>query len=362
MTLVVESQGLHAYARQLDRAREDVAAIRGYLGRYAEAGTGGEVYNLARSGHEHAVHVVDGTLNRLSCLLEASAPEMYQAAAYYRSTDLAAAEKVDRSLPATAPRASTPVESEFAATNCPPPPFADARHVAGHLVAPGEVDKPSNPLGFMDYVSPSSWANTAFETVLGFEPIGWLQERVFGDWESLAAMRPVLANVGDALHALAYNVQTGASALQSVWEGSAADSAYGYFTDLANAVSSLQEPLDAIGHAYGGMADAVWAIGEALGGTIKALLDTAIVAGIAIAAGTATASTGVGAVVGYGVAAVEIANMLRLWANATNLYQKLSAAVNVFRAGLGRHLSRLEVVALPALPGGSGYDHPLVKR
>ncbi|MEW1586351.1 hypothetical protein AB0283_12955 [Micromonospora vinacea] len=107
------------------------------------------------------------------------------------------------------------------------------------------------------------------------------------------------------------------------------------------------------------MADAVWSAGEALGGVVKSLIDAAIITGLAAAAGTATSATGVGALVGYGVAAAEVANMFRLWAEATKLCQQIAAAVLAFRAVLTRELSGLDTVALPALPDGGRYDHPL---
>ncbi|GAB3818016.1 hypothetical protein [Micromonospora zhanjiangensis] len=107
------------------------------------------------------------------------------------------------------------------------------------------------------------------------------------------------------------------------------------------------------------MSDAVWSAGEALGGVVKGLIDAAIIAGISVAAGTVTAETGAGAAIGYGVAAVEIANMLRLWGEATKLCQQLTAGVLAFRAALGRELNDLDTAAVPALPQGGRYDHPL---
>jgi hypothetical protein len=98
MTLTVEPSALLDYARQLDRATNDAAAIRGYVGRFAAAGTGGELYSLAREGHDHAVDVLTTTLARLTTLLEASGPEVSGAAGYYRQTDRAAATAVDRTL------------------------------------------------------------------------------------------------------------------------------------------------------------------------------------------------------------------------------------------------------------------------
>jgi hypothetical protein len=359
MTLTVDPDALLGYSRQIDRAGNDATEIRHYLGRYAEAGTGGELFSLARSAHQHAVGVIDGTLNRIACLLDASAPELAAAGRYYRSTDRAAAYALDRVLPAGIGQRATLLEMEVADNSCAPPPFVDTRYVVGQLTQPGEADNPSNPLAWMDYLSPSSWANSAFDIVFGFDPIGWIQQRVFGDWEALAAMSPVITNIGGALHDLAYNVQAGALTLQPLWRGRAGDAAHTYFTTTANAVAFLRQPLGDISHAYQDMTDAVWAIGEALGGVVKALLDSAIIAGIAAAAGTVTAETGVGAAVGYGVAAAEVANMLRLWGDATALYQNLSAAVNTFRALLNRQLSGLATTALPALPDGGRYDHPL---
>lgn len=359
MALFVEPDAVAGFARQVDRAAEDVWDIRSYFNRYAEAGTGGEAFSIAKAGHEHAVEMINGTLNRLACLLEASAPELRAAAGYYRTTDLAAADSLDRTLPAAVDRCITPLELELANNPCTPANFVDPRDVAGHLTPPGEPDSPPNALGWMDYLSPSSWLNTVFDRVFGFDPIGEIQNRVFGDWEALAAMAPVVNNIGGALHDLAYNVQSGTTTLHPSWQGIAGEGAFRYFTTTANAVADLHGPLSNISKAYQDMADAVWSAAEALGGVVKGILDAAIIAAISAAAGTVTAETGVGAVVGYGIAAAEVANMLRLWGEATKLCQQLTAGVLAFRAVLNRELSDLDAVALPGLPDGGRYDHPL---
>ncbi len=109
---------------------------------------------------------------------------------------------------------------------------------------------------------------------------------------------------------------------------------------------------------YHALADAVWSAGEAIGGLIKGMVDAAIIAGIAAAGGTATSWTGVGAVAGYGVAAIEVATILNMWGKATELYQLASAAVLGFRSKLGTALNDLNTITLPALTGGTGYQHP----
>ncbi|MFI5933880.1 hypothetical protein [Actinoplanes sp. NPDC051494] len=185
-----------------------------------------------------------------------------------------------------------------------------------------------------------------------------MQNKVFGDWEAMGKMAEVVSNVDLARHDLAINIQSSATQLHGYWRGNAGDTAYRYFTDLATAVADLRPAFQEIAKGYKVMADAVWAAGDALGGVLKGLGDAAIIAGIAAVGGTATAATGVGAAVGYGVAAIEVANILRLWGEATKLLQNINAAVLAFRALLGRSLSDLDAVILPAIGGGAGYDHP----
>jgi hypothetical protein len=360
MTLTVEPAALTGYARQLGRAAEDAVRIRSYVDGHAEAGTGGELFAIAREGHQHAVGVINASLRRLAALLERSEPEVVGAASHYLHTDAAAAAAMDRVMSASPGQCQTALEREFAAVVCRPAAFADIRRVADRLVLPPDPQAPSNALGWMDYLSPTSWALKGFDLVLGFDPLAWLQERMFGDWAALATMEAVFSNARLAVHDLALNVQSGATTLHSTWHGNAGDAAYRYFTDVATAITSWEAPLQEIGRAYRVMADAVWSICEALGGVVKALIDAAIIAGIAAAGGTLASFTGVGAIVGYGVAAVEVANILRLWGEATRLYQSASSAVLAFRAVLGHNLSNLEAVTLPTMPGGAGYDHPLV--
>ncbi|MFG2167880.1 WXG100 family type VII secretion target [Micromonospora chersina] len=265
------------------------------------------------------MQVINGTLNRLACLLENSAPELRAAAGYYRTTDLANAERLDRTLPPAVDRCITALELELANNPCAPANFVDVRDVRGHLDTPGDPDEPANPLGWMDYISPANWLNEVFNHVFGFDPIGRIQSQVSGDWEALATTAPVVDNIGGALHDLAYNIQSGTTTLRPLWHGVAGDGAFRYFTTTANATADLHTPMSAISKAYREMADAVWSAGEALGGVVKSLIDAAIIAGIAAAAGTVTSETGVGALVGYGVAAAEVANMFRLWGGATKL-------------------------------------------
>lgn len=358
--LSVEPPALYSYAAQIDRARGDAQVISDYITRYATQGTGGEFIRIANAGNEHAVEVVQGTFNRLTCLLDSSAPELRSAAGYYQRTDLAAAINLDRALPEGVRTCPTPLEYEVASNPCKPSLFADSRMPESHLTPPPEeVDGPNNKLGFMDYISPTAWIMKGFDVVLGFDPIQEVQNKIFGDWEIYARMPFVLDNAAAALHDTSINVQSGATTLQAHWQGNAGDTAHRYFTDLAASIDGLRAPLIEMGGAYRTMANAVWEAGDAIGGLLKGMCDAALIAGIAAIGGTATAATGVGAAAGYGIAAIEATIILKHWADVTKYLSYANAAVMGFRGVLDRGLSDLDSVTLPVIGGGAGYDHPL---
>jgi hypothetical protein len=103
----------------------------------------------------------------------------------------------------------------------------------------------------------------------------------------------------------------------------------------------------------------VWSACEAATGYIKGMLDAAIIAGISAAAGTITAETGVGAIVGYGVAALEVCRMLDAWAEATKVMTSIYSAVQAGAGLIETQTSRLYRPDLPDLSSYPAYHHPL---
>jgi hypothetical protein len=66
-----------------------------------------------------------------------------------------------------------------------------------------------------------------------------------------------------------------------------------------------------------------------------AIADKWLIAGIAWAAGTATAESGIGAVVGYGVAGLQVVQMLKLFNDASTKIGKYGAIVaGIFVGGM----------------------------
>jgi hypothetical protein len=189
--------------------------------------------------------------------------------------------------------------------------------------------------------------------VFGFNPLERATEYFAGDWQAVAKAGKALGHAGEAFDDLAYNTQGGAITLHRRWQGMAAGAAYDQFTDLASTVESTVGPLQEISKQFDTIAHGVWSACEAVDGWLKGLLDAAIIAGVAAAAGTLLSWTGVGAVSGYSVAALEVCEMLDNWAEATremsNLYTLVQIAVGVIE-------SQLAVLHSTQLPDASAFN------
>jgi hypothetical protein len=142
----------------------------------------------------------------------------------------------------------------------------------------------------------------------------------------------------------------------------AADAAYAHFTGTASAVEGLVGPFKQISQQFDTIAHGVWSTAEAVTGWVKGMIDAAIIAGIAAAAGTITAESGVGAIVGYGVAALEVCELLDMWAQATaamnNLYAIVQGAIGIIES----QLAFLRSAQLPDTSALDAYHSPFPGR
>ncbi|MBF9131350.1 hypothetical protein I0C86_20630 [Plantactinospora sp. S1510] len=361
MSFVVQPDSLDRYASQASRAAEDSAAVKGYLeGFPTPIGTdGGALIWLIGPSHGDAMTAAIGATNRVSEVLEASETGLKSAARYYRTSDAASAARMDGSLTASRPPTrESRLDRQWATDPCPPS-FTDSRDPNGRLTPVADVEY-SHPLAFMDNISISNWALKAFKEVLGFNPLERVMEHFAGDWQSIARGGVALGRAGEAMQDLGYNIQGGAIALRDDWSGRASDMAFTHFTRLAHGAADLHDPLKEMSKRFDEIAHGVWSTCESLNGIIKSIVDAAIVAGIAAAAGTVTAETGIGAVVGYGVAAVEVANILRLWAEATKAIQALYGLVQIAVGVIEAQITRLRDVTIPNMSGYTSYRHPMV--
>jgi uncharacterized protein YukE len=242
--------------------------------------------------------------------------------------------------------------------------FADLAEPTVHLKAPGtpaELKAPT-PLQIFndagDLVSPTGWAMQVCDWAFGFNPLEKALSVVTGDWEEFAKCAEAWENLSKMCGDLAGNVRSGNKALDATWDGNAADAAFVYFQQLEQDIAKIQESLgDMHGH-YMVIARGVWQMAEALKGFISGILDAAAIAAVEAAAGAALSWTGWGAAVGAGLVALEIANMLKLWAQATKAIGDCQGIAN-------GALGLIEVVIAGAAPlledfplPEAAYDNP----
>ncbi|MDG4805812.1 hypothetical protein O7634_03470 [Micromonospora sp. WMMD1120] len=169
-----------------------------------------------------------------------------------------------------------------------------------------------NPIDLFNYVSPSAWINATINKPTGVDVFGWMTTWLSGDWEAIWKFGDAMGNLAACLQQVGINIQQGMLDLDRQWDGHANDAAHQYFSRLASATSGQQLELYKIRDNYHKAANGAWQLSNQLGNILQALADKAVIAGIAAAAGTITAETGVGAVVGYGVAALMVVDMLAL--------------------------------------------------
>jgi hypothetical protein len=207
----------------------------------------------------------------------------------------------------------------------------DRYHPRDHLVEPQPSEQTISGGYFsiadvFSVLSPTHWARESIKNLTGFDIFGEIGEFFVGDWEAFSKAGVAIGHVADALPEIGNNLYFGAEAMHENWTGNAGDSAWAYFATLGTTTIDQQQTLRHAAKQYESTAKGVWALAEDVSSLIEFAIDSFVVAAAAAAIGTALIETGVGAVAGYGVAALEIANGLEKLASAM---LKIQTAVTV---------------------------------
>jgi len=208
------------------------------------------------------------------------------------------------------------------------------------LVDPAEPDDTvtggfTNPVAIFNYLSPSAWVNDIIEKASGVDIFGLATDAFTGEWAALYKFGDALGNLAPFLQEVGVNIQSGVLRLDQTWDGNAADAAVNYFTTLAAATSRQQDALYECAKGYRDAARGAWQLSDQLGNLLQAIVDKAILAGIAMAAGTATAETVIGGVVGYGMAAYQAMEILELVNKASTIINTAGSVImGLFGTGM----------------------------
>ncbi|MEU4427901.1 hypothetical protein AB0F81_45380 [Actinoplanes sp. NPDC024001] len=229
-----------------------------------------------------------------------------------------------------------------------------------HLVAPSLPDETwtqgfVNPLDLFNYMSPAAWLNRGVEAATGFDVIGYCMDAITGEWDAIWKFGGAMGQLADCLAELGIDVQDGALQLDGHWDGNAADAAHRYFSDFAAALNGQQINLRDIQQDYEKAALGAWQLSNQLGNIVQAIADKFLIGAIVWAA---TAATGVGVAAGYGVAGLQLVQILAKINKASILINTAGSVIlGVFGTGMdiGYKGGDLSTVPLPrtayALPG-----------
>ncbi|MBR7676252.1 hypothetical protein [Streptomyces daliensis] len=211
-----------------------------------------------------------------------------------------------------------------------------------------------------DALSPTAWVLEVYEMVFGFNPLDETLQWFTGDWQAFARCAEAWKNLGSMCDDIAANIQGGNRELDASWQGHAADMAYLYFDTLQQKTVNYNSSLTKLSGEYREIAHAVFSAAEAAKGVLAALADDVIITAVLLAEGTAFSWTGVGAAVGYGVASIHIARMLKHWGQITETLSRTQNTVNA-SVGIIQGLSATLASQLMTFPvPGTAYDHPAV--
>jgi hypothetical protein len=95
-------------------------------------------------------------------------------------------------------------------------------------------------------ISPTYWACTWLENVVGVDPVEWLAQKISGDWEALQKAGRAVENLAAYNASFSAEIENAAKAVDPAWDGNAAANAQTYFAELATAVAAQVESLNTI--------------------------------------------------------------------------------------------------------------------
>ncbi|MFY1583550.1 hypothetical protein ACN267_03495 [Micromonospora sp. WMMD734] len=164
-----------------------------------------------------------------------------------------------------------------------------------------------------------------------------------------------MADHGDALFDVGRNLVAAAGDVPEVWRGNAAEAEQEFQLKLGTAAMALHPICDQYAELYTKAAEAAKQLFDVVSGLLAKLIDVLIVINLASAVGTATIETGVGPVVGYGVAAYYAWQAYDLYDEISTFYGNAEATFKGIAGTIGMIQAGAAVAALPDL---KPYHHP----
>lgn len=364
MSFQVNPDTVANYAGLVERNGLNLSLVNVHLAQNVKLGstTGWWLRTLVTAHDETVSRMLDSLYKGFHAMGDSSG-ELKRTADYYRSTDRGAAAKLDSTYPASL---RPTVEPPPAGTGQQGPGLAnagtDAADPLQFLKAPGQPEEFTDPMKFFnvvsDLVSPSWWINQVLNDTIGCNPLKFATDHIAGDWEGFARSAFVWDDLSKASGAIAENVKSGLSWVAADWQGQAADAAVHYFDYMHKALDSHREVLHRLHEKYLEIARGVWNCARMVADVLKGILDNLIIAGVAVLAAWFLSWTGVGAGISMAVAALECANILRLWNKMTSLISNTQKGIEGFVGFLQSQEAHVLKEIQPLPMPTTDYQHP----
>jgi hypothetical protein len=358
----VDAAGMDGLYNVLHRASGDVGDTLAYVKRHCDLSFGAEgLLVIFASPHKLAYDRMTQGLQRLETVTQGAATQINLAQRAYATADAESASRLDHTYPGAkdpaAIRAALSSGRPDLWPTAPRPPFADVAEPTSNLVSPNYATAVEmwkiNPLA--DLISPAAWLRQVSVWLFGHDPFEDWTKQLSGDWDAYIHCAAAWRIIGNALLDVGRNLVTAAADVPEVWRGRAAEAEQEFQLTLGNAAMALHPTCDQYAQLYTKAAEAAKQLFDVVSGLISKLIDVLIVVNLASAVGTATIETGVGPVIGYGVAAYYAWQAYDLYKEISTYYGNAEATFKAIAGTIGMIQAG---AALAALPDLKPYQHP----
>ncbi|NJC69221.1 hypothetical protein HC031_05740 [Planosporangium thailandense] len=349
----VDPTALDALRQLLERGSQDASAMKSYWHNNAGVDFTGEgIINLFRDTDDKIESNVEKYFDTLSGhTMPGVAEAVARAGKYYRSTDAAAAERLDGSMPSTDVTAATRDDLQVTADYLhPSPAFSDVAEPTNQLKALPDFNAtmPYQP-AWTDLASPTSllrdaiWAVTKLGVMLGicdrqYDIFEVVLKPVCGDWAGIKATGATMTNLANATIDLHVNLGHAILGMNTAWHGNAADAASAHFHLIRKSLFDAGVALTKLGAEYDGAAEACYSMSSTIGAILGDITDAAVAAAVAGAATGALTASGVGVPAALVLGAFTLTKVYRVVKEVFNIIKiiaDMTARVNALRSAVG---------------------------
>ncbi|WP_026423808.1 hypothetical protein [Actinokineospora inagensis] len=360
MSFTVDPVQIGLYAGIIGNHHADAVAAAEFAERNLHIGAQPGLLRRLTGVHDHVRAEIVAVLGELADVCAGSRSELDRTWREYDRVDHAEAEHLDQTYPDPGPPPTVPALPGIP-TGTEPLGVRQYRVPTGRLGTPEPPAEFPNPFDVVndlgDLVSVTNWAQEILDATIHVDPVAEITRWFAGDWEQFARTAAALNSLSWFCADLASDQRVNIAELTDHWwRGHAANSAFGYFTALADHIDTYATDLAALRDRYTDTAHGAYETAEALRNILQNIADSVFWAALSAAAGTLLTETVVGPAALWSLAALECRTIVASWQEATRLLTLLETTAQSLHGALLQFTNSPR--PLPSHPFPPAYDHP----